>query len=157
MSNISEAPSAHEIADQSDDALVLSFAAPQIGWRSYLLAGLGLLALVAAIAAPLWAYKHVKLSFPPMVGDDVGVTTVGQPVNIPILANDADPISFIDRKSIELKTLPLHGTVSPNLETGVVTYSPEPGYVGRDLFTYSVKNVDGVPSNLAVVKLTVNR
>ncbi len=157
MSNHPDQMSADKERTAADDEIVIALNMPQIGLKSYLLGSLGILALLAAIVAPLWAYKHVKIGFPPMVGDDVGITTVNQPVNIPILANDADPINFIDFKSVELQSQPKHGTVSPNLETGIVTYMPDPDFVGRDLFTYKVKNMDGVSSNIAVVKVTVNR
>ena len=62
--------------------------------------------------------------------DDTGSTPHNTPVNIPVLANDTaglDVHSIVDQ--------PTNGTVSI-LPDGTVTYTPDPGYVGQDVFTY---------------------
>ena len=62
---------------------------------------------------------------------------------------DNDPIAFVTNG------VPLHGTLSAfNPSTGLITYTPTPGYLGSDSFTF--RTTDGcATSTLATVSLTV--
>ena len=128
----------------------------QIGWKSYAVLAAGGLFLLAAIIFPIWAWRNVKISFPPIVGDDVAATTRNQPVDINVVMNDADPIGLLDLKSVKIEQEPKHGKVTGISELGVVTYVPETDFAGRDLLMYSVRNKDGVRSSLAIAKITIN-
>ena len=71
--------------------------------------------------------------------DDYGRTMINQPVTIPILLNDFGFLSVIDPTSVTTTGYlqPNNGTVTINAN-GTVLYTPNPGYVGKDTFEYSV-------------------
>ncbi len=85
---------------------------------------------------------------PTAVSDSV-VTQPDQPVDIDILSNDSGKELIVSNI-----TTPAHGTVVLN-DDGTVTYTPEPGFVGTDSFTYTVTDPDG-NSNTAIVTAVVN-
>jgi hypothetical protein len=93
---------------------------------------------------------------PPVAVDDSKTTAVGTPVDINVLANDYDPDNDIDYCSvIQLGLLdPEHGTIT-NISpyTGIITYEPEPGFIGTDTFEYMVFDETGLFSAALV---TVN-
>lgn len=94
---------------------------------------------------------------PPVANNDAIITPFNTPVLVPILVNDSQGAGTarIDPASIIVKSQPANGTLTINNSTGIVTYTPNPGYFGQDLFTYSVKNLDGLESNVATVVVTV--
>jgi hypothetical protein len=149
-------PNSHSMIDSNDSDIVITISLARVGWRSYLVAILAGTAFLTAVFLPLWAYRNLKIEFPPIVGDDVGVTTRDQPVNIVVLMNDADPIGTVNLKTVTIERQASHGQVTASPETGIVSYSPEAGFVGRDVFMYSVRNGDGVRSNFGTVQITVN-
>ncbi len=85
-------------------------------------------------------------------------TLVNKSAAILILNNDTDPDgnSTIDPGSIEIVTQPQHGTLSVDLLTGLVTYTPIADFTGADFFEYTVKDNYAVVSNIATVNITVN-
>jgi len=102
------------------------------------------------------------------VSDSFNVTihaVVSPPTAFPINASTAQntPIAFALAASDPLSepivswtmdTQPLNGTLSgtaPNL-----TYTPDPGFSGRDSFTYFATDASSENSNLAIVTLIVN-
>jgi len=72
-----------------------------------------------------------------------------------ILNNDKDADGTIDPSTVVITKQPEHGTLTVNPD-GTVKYTPDANYNGSDEFTYTVKDNDGLESNPAVVKLTVN-
>ncbi|MDC0712099.1 Ig-like domain-containing protein [Stigmatella sp. ncwal1] len=89
---------------------------------------------------------------PPEANDDtvtVGVNSGA--TGVPVLANDtdADPGTVL---SVTAVTQPANGTVT--LVDGVVSYTPNPGYVGTDTFTYTVSDGNG-GTDTATVTITV--
>ncbi|WP_162243620.1 Ig-like domain-containing protein, partial [Rhizobium sp. Leaf386] len=87
-------------------------------------------------------------------GDDTVSTVKDLTKTINVLANDTDD-SALDPTSVTIIDSPLHGTVTVNATTGVITYKPTSGYVGADTFTYTVKDDAGNVSNVATVTLDV--
>lgn len=75
---------------------------------------------------------------PPVANDDSANTDEDTPVDIDVVGNDVDS----------------DGVIDPT--TGVVTYTPDTGYVGSDSFTYTVQDDDGAVSNEATVLITVD-
>jgi hypothetical protein len=116
---------------------------------------LGFASLAIAIAAPLWAFFKVTVPFPPMLADDHGVTAVNTPVDINLVANDADADGRIDLKSVTLLTQPEHGIATVNPQTGVCTYAPGVGFAGNDKFSYQLQDDEGIKSNVGFVAVTV--
>jgi uncharacterized delta-60 repeat protein len=84
---------------------------------------------------------------PPLAQNDVAPLTPGQPVLIPVLAND---INF-EGGSLTIKstTPPQHGTISVTAN-GEVRYVPAPGFNGDDSFTYTVSDEYGDTSTATV-------
>ncbi|WP_375768282.1 OmpA family protein [Archangium gephyra] len=73
----------------------------------------------------------------------------GEPVNLSLVATDAEaepPLTFV------IVTPPAHGTLSGTPPS--VTYTPDPGYVGPDSFTFQARDC-GLDSNVATVTLAV--
>lgn len=111
----------------------------------------------AAIGIPYWASRKIEIPFPPITGDDTAVTTVNTGVSIPILMNDADPVSFLNLGSVEIQKYPQSGQLVHDREKGLVLYTPEPNFTGTDLFTYTVLNLSGVRSSVGAVSVKVVR
>jgi len=97
----------------------------------------------AVIGSPSWdvgstiqPFCKQKLIF---ANDDYGRTMVNQPVTLPILLNDFGFLAVVDPASVSTAGYlqPKHGTVTINAN-GTVLYTPNPGYVGKDTFEYSV-------------------
>lgn len=73
-----------------------------------------------------------------------------------VLANDVDPEGLIDLTSVAVVTQPTNGSLAVNATTGVITYTPNPGYVGADSYSYSVCDQGSpVTCDTAVVAMTV--
>ncbi len=98
---------------------------------------------------------------PPNAVDDSVDTFVNTPVCIPVLANDSDPDG--DPLTITIGSVPLHGTavVNDNMTPSdpsddCIVYTPAPGFVGTDTFTYMVDDGHG-NTDLATVTATVRQ
>ncbi|WP_157255644.1 gliding motility-associated C-terminal domain-containing protein, partial [Pedobacter sp. Leaf41] len=63
--------------------------------------------------------------------------------------------SAFDKLSVEIVTQPKNGRVVVNAD-GTVTYTPNAGFTGEDVFTYRVKDAFGYYTNVASVTLTAN-
>jgi hypothetical protein len=75
---------------------------------------------------------------PVVAGDDNISTFEDVPVDIPVLDNDLDPENGLNCGSLTITVQPSNGLVSINPSTCVVTYTPNPGFFGTDVFTYSI-------------------
>lgn len=91
---------------------------------------------------------------PPTAVNNDTTTKAGTPVLIRILANDIASGSPLVPSSIEIISLPAHGTVTVNTD-GTVVYTPNAGYNGNDEFTYRVRDENGAWSNVATVTIKV--
>ena len=86
----------------------------------------------------------------PVARDDVATTDEDTAVSIRVLANDTDPDG--DRLAVKSVTRPSHGSVKADAN-GVITYTPEEGFAGKDSFDYTV--TDGRLDARAKVRVTV--
>lgn len=86
----------------------------------------------------------------PVAVNDSASTQQDKSVMIPLLVNDSD----VDSGSLAIQSLtdPPHGTVTDN-GNGTVTYTPDPGYTGEDMFGYTV--TDGQLTDDAIVTINV--
>ncbi len=91
---------------------------------------------------------------PRTVSDTFSVAPSGS-TNINVLRNVRDPDSTIDRTSLEIGVFPLNGTVTA-LPDGTISYTPRPGFVGTDSFSYRVKDVQGTTSAEATINVRIN-
>ena len=78
-------------------------------------------------------------------------THAGDPITIPVLDNDTfeDPA-----RQVTGVTDGSHGTVTFDPVTGEVTYTPRPGYVGEDTFTYTVTSGGVTETTTVTVNVT---
>ena len=89
----------------------------------------------------------------PVAGDDTAITPVDTPIDIPVLANDTDD-GVLDPATVTVGTAPTNGTTTVDGGTGIITYTPNPGFSGTDSFTYTVADTVGFVSNEATVTVT---
>ena len=88
---------------------------------------------------------------PPVAANDSASTDQDTPVVVSPLTNDSDVDG--DTLSISSFTQATNGTVTDN-GGGILTYTPNSGYVGTDSFTYTVSDGNG-ETDTATVNLTV--
>ncbi len=89
----------------------------------------------------------------PVAVDDAATTVHGVNVAIDVLANDSDPDPG-DVLTVSTVGTPGHGTAA--LLGGVIVYSPAPGFVGSDSFTYVVADFDGGTATATVTVEVTN-
>ena len=103
------------------------------------------------------ALASVLEALPPTANDDTANTPQDTPVRIVVTANDTDPDN--DNLAVGSVTDPAHGTamVEEFHTDPEVIYTPDPGYVGQDTFTYTVCGDEGcdISSDTATVTVTV--
>jgi hypothetical protein len=91
---------------------------------------------------------------PPMANGQSVTANMSAPVDITLTAYDPD---INDNLTAAIVSKSLHGTLSDiNQNTGVVTYTPNPGFTGVDSFTFKV-NDGRIDSNPGTVEITVNQ
>jgi hypothetical protein len=91
----------------------------------------------------------------PIAINDINNTTVGIAVNGNVLTNDFDPNNG-DNITVNTTpvTTPNNGTLTSLSGNGDYTYTPNPGFVGTDSFTYVICD-DGTPGPLCDTALVV--
>lgn len=92
----------------------------------------------------------------PTAGDDAAATYMETAVLIDVLNNDSDSDGVLDPTSVSIETGPTNGVATPDPVTGEITYTPNPGFVGLDTFTYVVEDTQNGVSNAATVSVQVH-
>ncbi|MEO7305810.1 MAG: Ig-like domain-containing protein [Ferruginibacter sp.] len=96
---------------------------------------------------------------PPVANTDIATTKAGIPVTLSTLSNDncTEPGCSLNPASVVVTVNPSNGTTSVNTVTGDITYTPNPGFTGRDTLTYQVCD-NGSPVRCATAQqiITVN-
>lgn len=90
---------------------------------------------------------------PPVVLNDAYSVAAYATLDVPapgLLGNDQSPAPGL---AAALVGAPAHGSVTVQAN-GAFTYTPQPGYIGADAFTYRAANIAG-PSSLATVSIAV--
>ncbi len=96
----------------------------------------------------------------PVVNPDVvyvsNTTTTPNPVVIDVLANDGigNPGGILEMPFIAAGDSAQHGTLSTDIN-GKLVYTPAPGYIGEDYFTYTACETPSGLCGTALVKITV--
>ncbi|MDZ7900146.1 MAG: Ig-like domain-containing protein [Arcicella sp.] len=85
---------------------------------------------------------------PPVANDDVAQTLKNIPVIGKVTNNDLDPDG--DPLSVSVLNQPSNGTLVMNPD-GTFTYTPDPGFTGRDTFNYVVCDNNGACDTASVV------
>ncbi len=95
---------------------------------------------------------------PPAARDDMVITLQDTPVEINVLTNDSDPDGSLNPASVTVMSGPGHGATAVDATNGQITYTPAPGYVGSDTFTYQVCDNGGACSiGLVTVAISPSR
>jgi outer membrane protein OmpA-like peptidoglycan-associated protein len=98
-----------------------------------------------------WQGDPVIANVGPNAVNDTFQVNKGSSSNaLSVLANDTDPEG--DTLTIVSVTNPAHGTVS--ISGGALSYTPNPGYLGTDMFQYTIKDTYGAQDS-ATVSVTV--
>lgn len=112
---------------------------------------------VASAAPPDGKGGNKDTGSAPTANDDTASTPVDMSVEIDLLANDTDPddSSPIKPQSLNVVIDPRNGSLRIEKRTGIVTYTPESGFVGSDVFVYTVSDTRRNESNQATVTIEV--
>ena len=100
---------------------------------------------------------YFKNNYAPVAVADVYSTQLNTARNLPVLSNDydLDGNETIDRQSIQLETLPLHGNATILNGQGEIEYTPANDWIGKDSLQYSVADEGGLRSNAVWVIIEV--
>ncbi|MHA4895109.1 Ig-like domain-containing protein [Pedobacter sp. PWIIR3] len=99
-----------------------------------------------ATSDPITVIVNVK---PVGVNDNIGAVNGVTPIDVK--SNDPSKTNT----TVVINTTPTSGTVSVS-PSGIVTYTPNPGFTGTDVFTYTLRTPDGLVSDPITVTLTSN-
>ncbi|MCY1720784.1 gliding motility-associated C-terminal domain-containing protein [Prolixibacteraceae bacterium Z1-6] len=94
--------------------------------------------------------------YAPVATDDYDTTTLQTEVTIPVLTNDYNPGGDLDPSSLSIQQYPVNGSVYINYEDYTVTYVPESGFTGSDVFEYRVCNLYELCDNAHVYVLVTH-
>jgi hypothetical protein len=111
-------------------------------------------------AAPLLHIEYTSEPLPnriPVAVDDSALTVVDTPTTVDVTTNDSDPDGNLDPTTANTDCAtcaePSNGILI-NEGAGSFTYTPNPGYVGSDGFTYQVCDTEGL-CDTADVAITI--
>jgi Caspase domain/Bacterial Ig domain len=91
----------------------------------------------------------------PAANNQSVMTNIDTPINIALGASDKD---VNDDLTADIISVPSHGKLSEiNQSTGIITYTPNPGFTGNDEFTFKVNDGNVDSSNTGIVKIVVNQ
>ena len=91
---------------------------------------------------------------PPVAVDDAVSAFASTPQTFDIVSNDTDSDGVPVYTTVSIASQPLNGT-AVSLGNGLVTYTPNPNFVGTDTFTYTIQDNGGAASNVATVTVDV--
>jgi VCBS repeat-containing protein len=100
----------------------------------------------------------ISPSLKPITGADVGGGVAADGININVLENDSPVVGSLDLSSLRIVTGasaigPNNGTATANAD-GTISYVPNTGFIGNDVFQYVVSDTEGHESD--PVTVTVN-
>ncbi len=100
------------------------------------------------------ALVTISANASPVAVNDAKGTFLDEAIDINVAANDFDRDGTLDLGSIEIVTQPTRGEAIPQAG-GFVQYLPCAGFLGRDSFTYRIRDNEGRASNVATVDTRV--
>ena len=86
----------------------------------------------------------------PTAVNDTTTTDENTLVSIPVLSNDSDPMG--ESLTLAIRTAPSSGTAVINGNN--IDYTPDPGFFGTEIFTYSITNTSGL-CDIGTVVVTI--
>ena len=103
--------------------------------------------VTVTISAVAVNHPPVAVNHPPVAVNDSITVKQDTSAVVAVLANDTDADS--DTLSVGTATAGAHGTVTVNANS-TITFMPAAGYVGSDVFTYTVRDVAGLTASGSV-------
>ena len=98
--------------------------------------------------------KAIVTNHPPMASDQSVTTNKNKPLNITLGASDPD---LNDNLTAQIVSPPSNGKLNEiNQVTGIVTYTPNPGFTGTDKFAYKVNDGKVDSKSVGTISITVN-
>ncbi|MDH3598298.1 MAG: Ig-like domain-containing protein, partial [Candidatus Tectomicrobia bacterium] len=104
-------------------------------------------------------------NIPPVAVNDSATTPFNTPVTLPVTDNDSDSDGAVDPATVDLDpatpgrqttfSVAGQGTFTAD-DAGNVTFTPEPIFAGISSIPYTVNDNDGLTSNLAAIRITVD-
>ena len=91
---------------------------------------------------------------PPLAVNDTVTIPPGTAIAINVPANDSDT-DGLNLSSVNITELPQHGSVAIDPTTGVITYTPDENFMGKDSLLYTIEDTKGALSNQAKVLILV--
>ncbi|MCK5906961.1 MAG: N-acetylmuramoyl-L-alanine amidase, partial [Flavobacteriales bacterium] len=86
-------------------------------------------------------FKELAKNTAPLTENDNAETISETSVEIDVLANDIDGDNDIDKSTVSIVRIPLNGVAS--VLNGMISYTSNPGFVGKDTLSYSVADATG--------------
>ena len=112
------------------------------GPDSQLKGAIGSAVLLRNLHTSLVANSAPGATQPPIPTNTLAPLTAGQPTTVAVLQGALD----FDNRSLTVTAIavaPLHGTATVDPGGQTITYTPDPGYAGTDVFTYTIANDRG--------------
>lgn len=102
----------------------------------------------------VWTITFVGSNDAPVAEADCADTVLNGEVIIDVVANDDDVDDGLNFQNVEIVSPTINGSLSNN-DDGTLTYTPNLGFSGNDLFQYRVRDNFGAPSNTVTVNIRV--
>ncbi|MET0497157.1 MAG: Ig-like domain-containing protein [Steroidobacteraceae bacterium] len=139
----------------ADAQMLTSFTGPVRGVASTLGMAGGQVIFGVNDGGLIGAELFVQRNQVPRALDDAATTTVGQSVEIALLANDSDTDGRMLASTLRIVAQPVNGSIVV-AASGVTTYRPNANFVGTDSFRYAVTDNAGAESSPATVSIAVS-
>jgi VCBS repeat-containing protein len=97
----------------------------------------------------------IRTNAAPVAVPDAATTPAGVPVTINVLANDFDSDGTINASTVSIVIAPSAGTAIVNA-AGAIEYTPAANFTGQATLSYTVRDNEGVESNVAAVNIRVS-
>ncbi|WP_250656256.1 cadherin-like domain-containing protein [Alkalimarinus coralli] len=103
----------------------------------------------------VFSFSITAVNDTPVALADTASTFDNTTVSIDVVANDsdADVGDSLDVTSLIVSQSPSHGVAVIN--AGKIDYTPGNGFIGTDVFSYTISDTNGAASNVATVTVTV--
>ncbi len=115
--------------------------------------------VVGAGNGKVYLYKNEAIR--PITTDITASTAFQTPKAINVIAGTtaggSGATNAVNPKSVAVATQPANGTVTIDPVTGIITYTPNNGFSGTDVFTYTVSNKAGTRSTPKTITITVGQ
>jgi outer membrane protein assembly factor BamB len=98
---------------------------------------------------------HFQQNQVPIAIEDYTYTFINESVWINVTANDYDLDGEINLTTVNIVDYPTNGLVQVNPITGNISYTPNTGFVGKDILNYTVCDDEGLISNKCQVIIYV--